>query len=97
MAKGLYSTAKKKIGENIKWIRRSQGLTQVQLADLSGVSLATIRNIEQGSVGYSTKMVKKISIALGISPTELLPKTQDTEENGLYILTKRNKSDTLKT
>lgn len=40
--------------------RIQKGITQAQLSILSGVSLKTIRNIEQGKVNPSTLCIKKL-------------------------------------
>lgn len=37
------------IGENIKRIRKEKGLTQIKLAELSGLTISTVRNYEEGN------------------------------------------------
>lgn len=63
----------KMITQNIKVERARLGLTQAQLAELSGVCRATINHIERGKMPgprYST--LERIAKALGISTRDLL-------------------------
>nr|WP_254635186.1 helix-turn-helix transcriptional regulator [Paenibacillus chitinolyticus] len=50
-----------------------KGYTQNQLAELLGVSIAVLGSIERGTRKPDTRMIQKISNALGIEPEELLP------------------------
>lgn len=63
---------KELISKYIKTQREKKGLTQIQLSQKANVSLATVRNIEQGSSGYSAKILKTIAVALEISPPDLV-------------------------
>ena len=54
------------LGENIKMRRKSLGLTQVELADLSGVSVRAIISFERGSSSISTKRFLAILNTLGL-------------------------------
>jgi transcriptional regulator with XRE-family HTH domain len=51
--------------------RRSQALTQQELADRSGVSLTTINRLERGYTARP-QTVRKLAEALGVTPSELL-------------------------
>lgn len=46
-------------------IRKSKGLSQVQLSELSGLSTGTISNIESGDNSYTLRSLIKYSEALG--------------------------------
>ena len=46
--------------------RKTLGISQNDLAEMSGVSLATIKNIERGKGNPSFETVKKILIVLGM-------------------------------
>ena len=41
------------VGETIKTFRKKKGLTQKQLAELIGVSVSAIQQIEYGKIGLS--------------------------------------------
>lgn len=46
--------------------RKTLGLSQTDLAEMSGVSLATIKNIERGKGNPSFETVEKILSVLGL-------------------------------
>lgn len=46
-------------------IRKSQGLTQKQLSEISGLSTATISNIESGENSYTLRSLIRYAEALG--------------------------------
>lgn len=46
-------------------IRKSRGLTQKQLSEMSGLSTATISNIESGENSYTLKSLIRYAEALG--------------------------------
>jgi|GEM_PF-5249337 len=50
-----------------KEIRKKNKLTQVQIADLLGVSQGTITDIERGKIGVSKSVAEKLSKTLGIN------------------------------
>lgn len=53
-------------------IRKSQGLTQQQLADKAGTDQATISKIEQDNgYNYTADMISRLSVALNVEPAEL--------------------------
>lgn len=60
-------------GKMLKTIRGKRRLSQQSLADLSGVSIATIKRIESSQIATSrnTVSVKKITTALGIDIQDL--------------------------
>lgn len=59
-------TELKEIFDGIREIRRSRGLTQVDLAEKTGLSQQTISFVEQGYINISLKTLKKIADALGL-------------------------------
>ncbi|MCK5129399.1 MAG: helix-turn-helix domain-containing protein [Clostridiales bacterium] len=68
------------LGKKILELRTSQGMTQEDLADVSGVSSRTIQRIEQGEAEPRGETLKLISIALdfdfnGATTNERLDKT----------------------
>lgn len=61
------------LGEKIKTLRESKGLSQDELAKLVGYkSRSSINKIELNINDISQSMIVKIAKALGVSPVELL-------------------------
>lgn len=60
------------IGENIKNLRKSKGLSQKQLANKVGLSEITIRRYEKGINDPTTEVAEDIAIALEVSLAELI-------------------------
>lgn len=60
------------IGERIRRARKSKGLTQARLAELSGQEPSNISHIERGATKLSLPTLVGISNALELSPDELL-------------------------
>lgn len=59
------------IGDNIRRAREMAGLTQVELADMAGVSIGSIQGYEQGRYIPKGVNLRKIASALGIRYSEL--------------------------
>lgn len=60
------------IGANLKRIRETRGLTGEELADKSGVGIATIRGIEAGlRRNPETATLSKLAAALGTTASDL--------------------------
>lgn len=57
----------------IRELRKNKGLTQVELAEILGVTQNAIYKLETGASDLDTKWMKKLSIALEVKPYELLP------------------------
>lgn len=51
------------IGARLRWARRRHGMTQEQLSKVSGVSLVTIRRIEQEQGGFAPQIGKLAQLA----------------------------------
>lgn len=58
----------KKIGQNIKYVRKSQKLSQEKLAERIGVSRNYIGMIERAEVNIPTKTLLEIAMALNVHP-----------------------------
>ena len=73
----------KKIGQKIKQIRKSWGLSQSELAERIGISFQQIQKYEKGSTRISVMRLQQISEALGVHITtfleegESLPRVSD--------------------
>ncbi len=61
------------IGRTIRRFRLAEGLTLKQLAERSGVSIATISKIENGKISGGFETVYKIARGLGVLVTEIVP------------------------
>lgn len=60
------------IDEHIKNIRRKNGLTQKELAQKTGLSIASIQGYEQGKYKPKIEQLKKIATALNVSIYDLV-------------------------
>jgi len=58
-------------GNNIRILRKAAGLTQQELADLAGLEVKTVWNLESGKRSGSNATRGKIAGALGVAPKEL--------------------------
>ena len=63
---------RKLVGRNVKRIRQEKGLTQEQLADLSGFSQQYISGLEQGRRNPTVVSLYELAMALGVSYIELV-------------------------
>lgn len=55
----------------LKELRESQFLTQRELAEKSGVGIATIVRIEKGTRRPTFSTIKRLAAALDVEPSEL--------------------------
>lgn len=60
-----------KIGENVKRLRQSKALTQVELSQQADITPATLVRIERDQVEPHMSTVRKLSRALEVDPSEL--------------------------
>lgn len=60
-----------RFGANLRAIRRSQGLSQPDLAQVSHVSTQVVSNVERGTAVPSIDTICKIARGLGVDPREL--------------------------
>ena len=61
----------KRLGENIKQIRKAKKLTQFELAEKANVSEDTIKSLEQGRTWCSDKTLSQITEALDVDVVKL--------------------------
>ncbi|MDF2926328.1 MAG: Xre family transcriptional regulator [Paenibacillaceae bacterium] len=57
----------------IRAFRKLKGLTQSELAEKLGVSIAIVGTIERGTRNVDLRMLGRISEALGVAQEELIP------------------------
>jgi y4mF family transcriptional regulator len=65
-----------KIGDQLKQIRKTYGLTQKQLADQSGVSFSFINGVETGNSSIRLQTLNKTLALLGCELAIIDKKTQ---------------------
>jgi transcriptional regulator with XRE-family HTH domain len=68
---------RKLIGRNVKRIRQEKGLTQEQLAELSGFSQQYLSGLEQGRRNPTIVSLYELATALGVSHMELVRSAED--------------------
>ncbi len=69
----MSNTTRNKIAKNIKEVRSSRGLTQLELANMASISANSYARIERGEVSPSLETFEKLVKALGISSSDVLP------------------------
>lgn len=73
------------IGKAIQRLRKSQGLTQIQLSKLTGFNQNTISNHERGNRSVDEIDINIYAKALGVSPKDLFESYHDGIELAQYI------------
>jgi transcriptional regulator with XRE-family HTH domain len=68
---------RKLVGRNVGRIRREKGLTQEQLAEISGFSQQYISGLEQGRRNPTVVTLYELATALGVGHLELLRPSQE--------------------
>jgi transcriptional regulator with XRE-family HTH domain len=63
---------RKLVGRNVRRIRQKKGLTQEQLAEISGFSQQYISGLEQGRRNPTVVTLYELSSALGVSHLDLV-------------------------
>ncbi len=60
------------LGKRIKELRKNRNYTQEKLAELAGIEIPSLRNIENGKNYPSNDTLENLSKALGVRPFQLL-------------------------
>jgi transcriptional regulator with XRE-family HTH domain len=68
---------RKLVGRNVGRIRREKGLTQEQLAEISGFSQQYISGLEQGRRNPTVVTLYELASALGVGHLDLLRPSAD--------------------
>jgi transcriptional regulator with XRE-family HTH domain len=68
---------RKLVGRNVKRVRQEKGLTQEQLAELSGFSQQYISGLEQGRRNPTIVSLYELATALRVSHLELVRSAED--------------------
>src|SRR6185437_9661261 len=61
-----------RVGDNIRDLRLGRGLSQQQMAKLSGLPRATWQHLESGAANPTVSVLHKVALALQISVEELI-------------------------
>jgi transcriptional regulator with XRE-family HTH domain len=67
----MATKARKDFGNRLREIRKSKGISQEKLGDLSGLHRTYIGAIERGEQNVSVDNIAKIARALKVKPAEL--------------------------
>lgn len=92
---------KKELGEKIKRIRKSRGITQEQLAEMVDISSRNLSNIEIGASFVKAETLEKILDSLNITTEELFSNNhiksniELIKDIDFYINTVKNDNKTL--
>ena len=65
------SQLRKSLGDRVRKLRKSQGLTQEGLASKSGLHSTYLGAIERGEKNVSVDNIEKIAKGLGVEPADL--------------------------
>lgn len=68
------------VGQKLRNARVNRGITQKELAEITGLSTAMITHLENGKVQASLDSIEKISESLGISICYLILEQEEVEE-----------------
>ncbi len=64
--------ARNAVANNLRLLRRSKGLSQEDLAELSGLHRTYVGSVERAERNISIDNIEKLARALGVKPSELL-------------------------
>lgn len=73
------------LASNIRIHRKQAGLTQIELAEKLGVSIATLRRWEAGETSPNGTRIMEIAALLGISPDGLISNKEEAENGKVSI------------
>lgn len=76
--KGMTDTIRKKIGERIRELRKTAGITQEELGEKADLNYKFIGELERGQVNVSLDSLVRIAGALGIKIGDLFSKEKVT-------------------
>lgn len=66
------SDMSKNLGLSLEYLRKARGLTQAQLARISGIPRTTLSHMESGEGNPSLKTLSKLALVLGVAYEELI-------------------------
>ena len=62
----------RELGDQIRRVRKSRGLTQMAFAEKIGISLSHLSDLENGKSGFSVSILQRITEVLQVSADSLL-------------------------
>lgn len=72
MAYAAHDEAAARLGARVRHLRHARGLTLVQLAEATELSHPFLSQCERGRASFSLSSLRRIAVALGTSPVELV-------------------------
>ncbi|MDH6372632.1 transcriptional regulator with XRE-family HTH domain [Paenibacillus sp. PastF-3] len=88
----------KRVGDRIRWLRKNKGLSQEQLAELSGLHTNYVGQVERGEKNLTIETLQKVVGGLGVSLEEFFRyldpmKRKDTLGQIVEMLSERSAQD----
>ncbi len=74
-----------RLGSHIRMLRKTRGLTLVQLAERTELSHPFLSQLERGLAQPSLGSLRRIALALETSPIELIAATDEPDESGSFV------------
>ncbi|MET3574986.1 helix-turn-helix domain-containing protein [Bhargavaea ullalensis] len=74
-----------KLGEQIKAIRKQRKMTLKEVAGATGFSISFLSQLERGVSSATLESLKKIAVALRVSPGHFFDEEQTPGENGSFM------------
>ena len=84
MSRGVFR--KMALAANLRLLRKKVGLTQIELAEKLGVSIATLRRWESGETAPTGTRIVELANILKVSPDEVI-NDAETRPNRMSVLT----------
>ena len=67
---------------HLRELRRSRGLSQKEMGEIAGVSSGTVYRLENGLRGAYPGTLRKLAMALGVTPEDLLSRKSTERDRG---------------
>ena len=81
--------SKKEVGERIRALRQARGQTQIDLAEILGITQSNLSAIERGARGLTVHQVVKLARALRATTDQILSPARTTGKGDHDVLTDR--------
>ena len=85
------------LGQHIRTLRMSKGLTLRDMVDSTGLSASTISKIENGHLSVTFDKLVALADALDVSASQLLSRTDDITPNGRRSITRAGQGEVYST
>jgi transcriptional regulator with XRE-family HTH domain len=67
-----FNAVRRRVGERVRALRAARGLTQLRLAERSGMSRPSIANVEAGRQNVSLRQLYALATVLDVAAADLL-------------------------